>query len=362
MLNKKLNIKYQKAKDSCPPERQLNAVRKIPILNRLYEGVHLASKAFFILVILLASGLFQRGQMDVAYADSISLAVDPPILQISATPPANVQAPLTVENRGDSQLSISIQLKPFTASDREDGQVRYLSDNEANLGDPLFFQGVSVIDETGQTIDNFKLDPKEKKKLTLSINLPKDSPSSDYYFSIVFLSGEEGGGNTSSSQNISGIGSNVLLSVGEGKISGEIEEFSAPVFLEKGPVPFTVRVKNTGSHFINPKGEILIKNIFGQTIGRVDLAQVNILANSVRNIPSQDYLSGGNLPDNLATYWPEKIILGPYKASLSITLSDTGPLFRRSIIFFAFPARETGITLLGLILLTYIIIKVKSKV
>src|SRR3989344_4647692 len=43
-----------------------------------------------------------------------------------------------------------------------------------------------------------------------------------------------------------------------------IEEFSSNIFFEKGPVPFTVRVRNTGAHFIKPKSEIAIKNMFGQ--------------------------------------------------------------------------------------------------
>lgn len=319
--------------------------------NRIMNLESGIKKIILIACIILYSLFFITS----AHAESISLAVDPPIFQIQATPPANIQAPLTVENNGDTQLTLNIQIKPFTASDREDGQVKYLDD-------PLFFQRVSIVDETGQVLERFKIDPKEKKKLKLLLNIPKDSPSGDYYFSIVFLTDQGSNANTSSSQSVSGIASNVLLSVGEGKISGEIEEFSAPVFLEKGPVPFTVRVKNTSNHFINPKGEILIKDIFGQTIGRVDLAQVNILANSVRNIPSQEYLNGENLPDNLAAYWPEKIILGPYKASLSIALSDSGPLFRRSIIFFAFPAKIAGTILIFTIFLLYIIFKVKSKV
>lgn len=290
-----------------------------------------------------------------ANAESVSLAVDPPIFQINSTPPANIFSPLTIENRGESGLNLTVSFKPFVPTDREDGQIKYVKEE---LG-----IDVKLLDEFGQATSEFELSPKQKRNFSLSINLPSDAKSSDYYFSIIFLTGKSSKADVSSSESIAGIASNVLLSIGSGKVTGEIAQFSAPFFSEKGPVPFTIRVKNTSNHFINPKGEILIRNIFGQTIGRVDLAQVNILADSVRNIPSEDYFDEDkNLPYNLAAYWPQNFLLGPYKASLSIALSDTGPLFKRSIFFFAFPLKGTIAVLIGAVVLIYIIVKVKRKV
>ncbi len=306
-------------------------------------------------IFLLFTIYFSAFAIPFANAESISLAIDPPIFQISATPPANILSPFTIENRGDLPLDLRIEFKPFIPSDREDGQVRYVKESEANLVDPLFFQRISILNESGEVIKDLRLEGKQKKNLNLSINLPKDSLSSDYYFSIVFLSSKTSANNTSSSENLFGLASNVLLSVGAGKVTGEIAEFSAPVFLEKGPVPFTLRIKNTSNHFITPKGEILIKNVFGQTIGRVDLQETNILAGSVRMIPSSD-------SENLTANWPQNLILGPYKASLSVALSDTGPLFRRNVLFFAFPLQILGGIFIGLIFLVFIAIKVKSKV
>jgi len=293
-----------------------------------------------------------------ANAEGISLAVDPPIFQINATPPAKIESPLTIENRGDSIVNLKVNFKPFIPSDREDGQIKYVNE-EIGLD-------VKLIDPTsssGQAIGEFELSPNQKRNFNLLINIPSDLKASDYYFSIIFLTGKNSKADINSSESTAGIASNVLLSVGEGIIKGEISEFSTPFFSEKGPIPFTVRVKNTSNHFINPKGEILIKNLFGQTIGRVDLAKVNILAGSVRNIPSQDYFDENkNLPDNPAAYWSENFLLGPYKATLSIALSDTGPLFKRSVFFFAFPVKGLVALLLGALVLIYITIRVRSKV
>ena len=79
---------------------------------------------------------------------------------------------------------------------------------------------------------------------------------------------------------------NVLLTVGpKGKTNGILEDFSSPLFVDSGPVAFNVAVKNTSNHFIQPRGEIIIKNMFGQAIGKVSLLQVNILADSTRRMP-----------------------------------------------------------------------------
>lgn len=291
-----------------------------------------------------------------AYAEGITLGINPPIFQITATPPSRVEAPFTVVNLGDSSLNLNMELRPFVPSDREDGQIKYISETEANFADPLILQRVKIFDSNGNAVGNFNLLPKQQKKLTLTIDIPKDSPPSDYYFSMIFLTGGETPDSINSSQAKSGIASNILLSVGGNlEPKGTIQEFSGPVFKDAGPVPFTVRVKNTGNHFITPHGDILIKNIFGQTVGRVDLTDANVLSSSIRSIPSKDS------PDTLA-YWPEKFLLGIYKATLTLAISDQGPIYQRDLYFFALPFTFFGGIVTGIIILLYMLAKVRSKI
>src|SRR6185312_6850779 len=146
-----------------------------------------------------------------------------------------------------------------------------------------------------------------------------------------FLSQPIKGGQQSNSAVAGGISTNVLLSIGpSGKTTGNIEEFSAPIFTTGGPVPFSLKVSNTSKHFISPQGTILIKNMFGQTIGKVDLLPVNILSNTSRFLPSKNAL-------DTHAIWPEKFLLGPYSATLTLALSDQGPVYYRTIYFFALP-------------------------
>jgi hypothetical protein len=136
------------------------------------------------------------------------------------------------------------------------------------------------------------------------------------------------------------------------KPQGKIEEFSTPFFVSKGPIPFTLRVKNSSDHFVTPKGNIVINNMFGQTIGKINLLSVNVLSNTVRRIP-----------DSLQTnpteaIWPEKFLVGPYTATLTLALSDNGPLFTKELVFFAFPLEYLAAIILIICLIIFIAIRV----
>lgn len=313
-------------------------------------------------------------------AASFDIAVNPSILQIELNPPATVEMKesLTIENFSDNPLTLSIQYKPFRSAD-EFGMVEYLPKEDSLAGaDPLIFQRIHLL-ERNNPIQEITLAPKQTKKLDLKILIPKDEPPSDYYFAILFVSKEDKQSldslQSSYSNYVGGIGISVLLSIGPKKeTTGKIEEFSTPFFHEKSPVPFSVRIRNTSQHFIYPKGQITIKNMFGQTVGIIDLLPVNILANSIRALPSKEsfiFAAQKDRSDNShedlqsfskeeielikqyeklmknskqpglsfmpKAFWDGGFLLGPYSATLTVALSDEGPLLTRTIHFFALP-------------------------
>ncbi len=303
-------------------------------------------------------------------ASELSLGVSPPLIQIDATAPTNIEAPITIENLGTEEVELKIVLKPFTAKN-ENGQVRYLTDKEYFGPDPLIFQRIQV-KEGGNPFETITLAPKQQKKLTLHIDIPTDEVPSDYYFSVVFISTTEPSGESNLTQSAGGIAANVLLSIGpKGKAKGNIEEFTAPIIIEKGPVPFTVRVKNAGEHSIAPYGVIIIENMFGQKVGRVDLLPVNILAGTIRSMPdlqssdatpSSPILNTKYLIQNTnRALWSEKFLLGPYKATLSIALSEEGPLFTRTIYFIGAPLSAFAAIIISIMLILIIRNRLKTR-
>lgn len=281
-----------------------------------------------------------------AGAEALSLGIDPPIIEINAIPPATAVSSLNIQNKSDTQVTLQIQLKPFKTKG-ENGELEYSKK-------PLQIFGNIQILDANVPVESVTLGPKQQKTLTLNVNLPKETNISDYYFSVVFVSANTSAIESNSSVNQIGIAANVLLSVGPKQIPrATLEEFSAKIFHEKGPVPFTVRIKNEGAHFIKPKGEISIKNMFGQSIGKLDLFSANVLSDSIRAIPNKNSFDF----KHPIALWRESFLLGLYTATLNISMSDEGPTFTKVVRFFAFPFQ----ILIIIVLITIAAIVVKNR-
>lgn len=303
-------------------------------------------------------------------AQGVDVGIYPPIIQITTTPPATPRANFFIQNNSDDPLDLNIILKPFTSSDLENGQVSF--DTNQTFDDPNFLQKVQIFDAS-TPVTSVYLGPKEKKDLSMQIDIPKGEPLSDYYFSLLFVSKTGDFSNVNLSQVSAAIGTNVLLSIGpKGKNQGEIQQFSSPFFINSGPVPFTVRVKNTSSHFLTVKGQILITNLFGQTIGKITLLPSNILSNTSRRIT--DNLQAPGKENDFAkiqtvvldnkypvAVWPEKYLFGPYTATLTIALTDQGPTLTKQIHFFAFPLEALISLIIIILVILFIILRVKRK-
>lgn len=286
-------------------------------------------KTFTIIPILLILTTCYLLHATYASAD-FNLGIFPPIIRIDANAPADIRHEILIKNGSDSSVTLSIALKPFTAQDTS-GTVRYLTAKDVFPGvDTQIYNKIQIL-EDGQPVNQITLGPQQQKTLMLKIGLPKDEPPSDYYFSIIFKS-KDIKEDQAGAQIAGGIASNVLLSIGpKGTTQGFLDFFYAPWFVTTGPIPFTVTLHNLSKHFIIPRGEIIIKNMFGQIVGDVNLLSVNVLANSSRN------LIDSSKQDDTHAVWNEKFLFGPYKATLIIALSPEGPIIRRSIYFLAIP-------------------------
>lgn len=299
------------------------------------------------------------------FAQTVALGVYPPIIQINATPPADISSPLSITNLSDNTLAVTLALRPFTPDSSQTGQIQLLPDNAPFSGeDPQLLQKVQILDGDS-SVTQITLAPQQQKDLTLHIVIPRDEPPSDYYFSIVFTSNSIGSDQGNFSALSGGIATNVLLSLGPtDKTTGLIQEFSSPFFVQEGPVPFVVKIQNTSKHFFTPQGTILISDIFGKPIGKVNLLPVNILEHSSRFIPSDESLDtqfNFYAKSHPVAIWPEAFLLGVYKAHLTVSLSDSGPIFTRTIYFFAFPFSFLLGFILAIVITIFIILRVRKR-
>lgn len=306
----------------------------------------------------------------------MDLSVAPPVFEVELKPPANaeVKETITLTNNAEEPLELTLKFRQFIPRNKQDGTLEYLPENAPIRGaDPEILKKIQVLDGS-RPVTTLIMPPKSEKKLTLRIGIPKDEPPSDYYLSLIFLSEQEDGKDNQTS-TAGGIGINLLLSVGpKGRSSATIEEFSTKKILQSGPVPFTTRIRNTSKHFLYPKGQILIYNMFGQMVGNVELIPVNILSGSTRAIPSKEQViyeanKDGTIKekddsflyevskDHPVAIWNEKFLLGPYKAHLRLALTDEGPLVEKTVWFFAFPVQA----LIGIIIAILVLIFIRQR-
>lgn len=305
-----------------------------------------------------------------AYAEGISLKIKPASLQIHATSPADVKAPFTIENPGLDPLVLQISFKRFRDSGESLGKIIY--NEQTAIKQEPFLQNISVLDNK-IPITSLTLAPKQQKKLILSIPILKDEAKQDHYFSIIFSTKqqdqarntEDDTEETEKTQATTGIEAGIalpiLLSIGQDdKKTGFLKTFSAPVFNQKGPVPFTIEAQNTGDHFITAQGVILIKNMFGQTVGRIDIPKTTVLAETGRFLTTDNHKQQDNKHPKV--FWDESVLFGVYTATLTLAFSPEQSLYTEKISFVSFPIISLVITFTAIIIAVIFIIRVKRKI
>jgi len=292
--------------------------------------------------LLIISLTFMALGASEANAKNFSTSINPMVIKIEATSPSLIRAPISIENSSDQNITYSIFLRPFKANSDLNGEPNF--DPILSEEYKTFFEKISIIDR-GNALEEITLSPFQKKDLRLIIPVSDETEKRDYYFTAIFLSQSASAeAKTTKVSNKAGIGANVLLTVGsKTEASGAISKFNIPKFFSTGPVYFELELSNTSDHFVTSKGNVIIKNMFGQTVGNVEIKPTTLLQNSSRIISDSD--------NKLA--WNEKFLLGIYKADLSVAISDKGPLLHESRIFFALPIKALFIVISIFLIFTW---------
>lgn len=323
---------------------------------------------------LLMMGFFCAFLVKFSFAQETSFSIGPTLIEIEASKPSNISKNFSLKNLSDQPLQLTLELIPFTQAQKQSGQTELIFDRTRQQDTWRFLsKNVQIVTED-QEIKSLTLSGQQEKTLTLVINIDKNEKTRDHYFSIVFIkqseSTPEQNKQSAMSEILPGLTSNVILSISSlEKRSGIIEEYSSPFFVDKGPVPFTVAVKNNASKYIKPYGNIVIKNMFGQTIGKVDLQPVIILSQTTRNIPNlevKDSSENAKIRKTYSTkkvnaYWSESILLGPYSAQINLIISPDSKAITKTIYFIGFPVTILIALSLCLFILFFIIRKIKER-
>lgn len=226
-----------------------------------------------------------------------AVTIIPPKFELFSNPGDTIVEKIKVQNESDSPLTFSVVVEDFTTSG-EEGQVVLEGEDTSTYSLARWIEP-----ETKDLI----LQPNEERSINFLINVPRDAEPGGHYASILFSTGAD--------QDVPGsavvaqrIGSLILLRVsGNVNEQANIESFSVPGYSEKGPVNFSLRVKNEGNVHVRPEGTYVIQNLFGNKIAEIPLDSRNVIPGSIRKMD---------------TLWDQQRLFGRYKVTLFSTYGE----------------------------------------
>jgi len=253
--------------------------------------------------------------IDKVMAQTISLSITPPLLEVIIQPDKEIKQTYTITNNGSDTL-LKAKVVYFIPSDT-DGNVE-----TTEVAAPEWVK-------YSKDIINLKAD--EQKTFNVVINPPLDTPETDHFLTLVFETATEqnniGANNTFYKTEI---GSNILVAVssdGNPKKSAEIIEFSAPRIIDSlSTITYSLTLANNGNSFWKPNGKIIIDDEKS-----LKIAPLNVLSGYSRKISC---LEGDELK-NCNTDPDFKI--GIIKSKLEFRLDEESEVYNIETITYSFP-------------------------
>jgi hypothetical protein len=243
-----------------------------------------------------------------------ALEIGPPLISLKADPGETLKTKIQLRNIAGGDLIVTNQINDFTAAG-EDGTPQVLLDEDANA-EPTPYSLKNWISPLKRLV----LKPKEIESLSVTIKVPDNASPGSYYGVVRFTAVPPELEGTGVSLSAS-LGSLIFVRVnGDAKESMGIEEFYASKdgkrgwLFESNPIDFVERLKNTGNVHLQPRGQITIYDMFGNTVTAIIVNQPphNVLPASIRKF--EQSLGDTELGD--------RNLFGRYTAELTIAYGE----------------------------------------
>ncbi len=277
-----------------------------------------------------------------AYAQEVGYSVSPSLVQLKAYNSTQMHGVIRITNLHQQPLTLSYSFMPVKQSSLGDGNLLPAPVTPAYLN---LFRHVQL-DFNGKPLNTLQLQGLQSESLSLSINIPQQSPR-DYYFSILFTPVISAPINSSSSTIQPSLGTTILVSHSPVTKPASITSFSTNSFYIHGPITFNLEVSNPNSTLSNAQGAITIHSLLGQRIAVIPLDNALLLQGNMRNLTSH----GEKIT------WPENWLLGVYTAKVSV-VSNNDLKTSRTIHFTVVPL----FTLIIITVFTALVIGIAVKI
>lgn len=288
-----------------------------------------------------------------------------------------------VVNRSESPLPLLVYLQNFAARD-EEGNIAFSAD---------IFGGELPNPRLWFTVDrpDLLLDAGASRAVPYTLSIPEDAAFGTHLVATIFQSKfPQPIGTGAQAQLLPAISAlffiDVIPAAGEARPdTGRLEIagftispdarsslFGASLssilnlkrlsFVERAPITFLIRIRNDSRFIARPEGAVRITNLWGGEVGLVPFPSGGILPGAARKyaVTFAGPLRLGSL-SFAPSFLRESFFPGRYRARLLIESPD-GRQTKGSLAFWAFPKLFTGVVLMPLVALLFVLFRYRRRI
>ncbi len=296
--------------------------------------------SFAIIALAITVGCFHPTLANAQDADAAQgIQVSPALIELNAERGKTYTLNLKVVNVTLTKLSYTTVVNDFNTKS-ETGAANVLLDSTLP-------KTASVIDWVSM-VSEFTLDTRESRSITAEVKIPNDAEPGGHY-GVIRFSGH--------APELTGTGVGLSASTGMLlliRVAGDISESAnlasfytansgkQTSFFENSPINFVTRVKNDGNIHVKPTGNIVIQDVFGNSVGKVAVNDTtsNVLPDSIRKFDGE--YKGG---------W----MFGMYTANLTLGYGTTGQAITGTVSFWVIPYKLILVGLLVMATLIFVV-------
>jgi hypothetical protein len=267
------------------------------------------------------------------------LTIQPIKISQTMKPGDSISGKIMLTNASEDDVFVDLAIQDFIpTAGAETFQFVGRAPGVSTVRDWITFDGIK---------DHFTFKKGEAREVAYTIKAPANAEPGSH-FGVLFFKAMRTADADAQIKVGTQVGVLVFITIpGKFEQKGTITNFSAPTFIQSGPVPFQLTFSNTGTVHFEPKGTIEITNMFGSKIGSVPIEGYAVLPTGIKKMDFHWNVVG--------------LLLGKYKATATIYDVDGNLLSTASSSFVALPVWYIVGFIVVLLVLFFIIRFIKKR-
>ncbi len=267
------------------------------------------------------------------------LTIQPIKISQTMKPGDTISGKILLTNASDEDVSVDLSIQDFIPTAGTDTfQFVGRAPGVSTVRDWITFDG---------TKDSFLFKKGEARSVAYTIKAPASAEPGSH-FGVLFFKATRAEDAESQIKVGTQVGVLVFVTIpGKFEQKGSITSFTAPSFIQTGPVPFELSFENTGTVHFEPKGSIDITNMFGSKIGSVAIEGYAVLPTGIKTMNFNWNVSG--------------FLLGKYNAVATVYDVEGNVLSTNSASFWAVPVWYIVGFIVTLLVIFFVIRFIKTR-